>query len=68
MAKLKLKCADIYSLNFKDNKKLTEAIKIYEDVAYNYLGINLMWFHAKNIFFKCSLLFLLMKDDIGAEK
>ena len=27
-----------------------------------------MRFHAKNIFFKCILIFLVLEDDIGAKK
>ncbi len=51
---------------FDDKEKLKESLKIFEEVAYEYLSNNLMRFHAKNIFFKCVLLFLLLDDDIGA--
>ena len=64
--KLRLKVAQIYSSYFNNPEKLKRAIEIYEDIAYDYLSNNLMRFHSKKIFFKCTLLFLLLDDDIGA--
>lgn len=41
---------------------------MFEDLGYDYLSNNLMRFHAKKMFFKCVLAFLLLEDDIGASK
>ena len=41
---------------------------MFEDLGYDYLSNNLMRFHAKKMFFKCVLAFLLLEDDIGAAK
>lgn len=66
--KLQLKVAEIYSQEFDDHQKLKEAIKIYEEVADGYLSNNLMKFHSKDLFVRATLIFLLLDDDIGAEK
>lgn len=66
--KLKIKVANIYSQMFESSPKLTESIKIYEEVAYEYLNNNLMRFHASKLFFNCVLVFLILEDDVGAEK
>ena len=39
-----------------------------EDLGYDYLSNNLMRFHAKKMFFKATLAFLILEDDIGASK
>ena len=68
MEKLKIKVAEIYSQMFESNDKLKKSIKIYEEVAYEYLNNNLMRFHASKLFFNCVLIFLILDDDVGAEK
>lgn len=37
-------------------------------MADSYIGNNLMRFHAKNLYFKCTLLFMALEDDVGAER
>jgi alpha-soluble NSF attachment protein len=66
--KLKIKVADIYSKMFESSDKLLQAVKIYEEVAHSYLNNNLMRFHASKLFFNCVLVFLVLDDDVGAEK
>lgn len=66
--KLRKKVADIYSQQFESKDKLKEAIKLYEELAEEHLGNNLMRFHAKDLLVKATIIFLVLDDDIGAEK
>lgn len=67
-SKLKLKVAELYSQQFENPSNLKEAIKTYEEIADEYLSNNLMRFHAKDILVKATIIFLVLDDDIGAEK
>lgn len=53
---------------FDQPDKVKEAIGLFEDVASEYVSNNLMRFHAKALYFKCVLLFLVLEDSVGAEK
>lgn len=66
--KLKLKVGDILSQQYSRPESLKEALQIYEDIAYEYISNNLMRFQAKKFFFKNVLIFLLLDDDVGAQK
>lgn len=58
--KLKIKVADLYAEQTDKPDKLVLAIKMYEEVAFEYLNNNLMRFNAKNLLVKCVLTFVLM--------
>lgn len=59
--KLKVKVADMYAGITDKEEMLKKAIKMYEEVASEYLNNNLMRFNAKELFVKSVLVFLLLR-------
>ena len=61
-----LKVADLMCIsNHKD--MLTEAPKIYEKLGMQYLTTPLLKSSAKDMFFKCVMIFIAQKDEVSAE-
>jgi hypothetical protein len=63
-----LKAAELSSFMFDDPDRLKDAIKIYDEIAKEYLRNNLMRFSAKTLFIKATMIYFLLEDDVGAEK
>jgi len=61
-----LKVADLMCIsNHKD--MFTEAPKIYEKLGMQYLTVPLLKSSAKDMFFKCVMIFIAKKDEVSAE-
>jgi len=61
-----LKVADLMCIsNHKD--MFTEAPKIYEKLGMQYLTVPLLKSSAKDMFFKCVMIFIAQKDEVSAE-
>ena len=61
-----IKVADLMCIS-KHKDMWTEAPKIYEKVGMQYLTVNLLKSSAKDLFFKCVMVFIAKKDEVSAE-
>ena len=61
-----LKVADLMCISFHKDM-FTEAPKIYEKLGIQYLAVPLLRASAKDMFFKCVMVFIAKKDEVSAE-
>ena len=61
-----LKVADLMCIS-KHKDMFTEAPKIYEKLGMQYLTVPLLKSSAKDMFFKCVMVFIAKKDEVSAE-
>lgn len=64
--KVKIRIADLVSSNDQSSASIIEALKIYEEIASNYLENKLTAPSSRELFVKSTLLFLVNEDQVGA--